>query len=74
MLNRLFLHVSDNLFGDEPLRVYTQALAFKLACYFKHRDCIRNATALFLDWIENPSLEQYIVYLDKLFEQKMNFM
>ena len=41
-------------FDDDPLRVYAQAIAFKLACHFKHRDCIRNASTLFLDWMENP--------------------
>ena len=55
MVDRLFLHVSDNShFDDDPLRVYAQAIAFKLACQFKHRDCIRNASTLFLDWMENP--------------------
>lgn len=66
MVDGLFLHVSGSrdddqeTLRDDPLRVYTRTIAWRLACHFQHCDCLRRAMKLYSDWMDHPD-QQYVI-------------
>lgn len=70
MVDGLFRYVGESRDDDQetllrdhdPLRDYTQIIAWRLACHFQHSGCLLSATKLYSDWMDHPDKQYVTLY------------